>query len=209
MDSRIKSWDDDRGNGSAKHQPSRLAPPSPPSSYQGSTLVSMPERRRNAPAPPDKASRAGIKNGASDTFSADKQLFLLDIRKQFELFSADFILQRPAALIIGSIALTGTGSGPGIREGGGSLPLWCSGSHRHVRARNRPAAPGHWVRDSVSEKRMLGSRQHRGSRGEAARSSSSARQRPPPNWVQPGRRGGPSDRPTAGQRPTGRVERAT
>ncbi len=50
------------------------------------------------------------------------------------------------------IALTGTGSGPGIREGGGSLPLWCSGSHRHVRARNRPAAPGCWVTDSIAGK---------------------------------------------------------
>ncbi len=41
----------------------------------------------------------------------------------FQFSSRRLIPTLPAALIILPIALAGTGSGPGIREGGGSLPF--------------------------------------------------------------------------------------
>jgi len=90
--------------------------------------------------------------------------------------SANFlplILSTPlrTSLIILAIALAGTGPDRGSgRAAETSLSrVRCPGDPR---ARDRPAVPGCWVTDSISEKRMLGQSRHRGNRGEAARVSS-------------------------------------
>src|SRR5690606_36317044 len=102
-----------------------------------------------------------------------------------EFFPPEFIPALRAALIMPAIALAGTGCAPGVREGGGDLPLRVR-YPEDLRARDRPAVPGRWVTDAVPEKRAQGQRLRRGSRGEAARVLTSARLRPPRNWVQPG-----------------------
>ncbi len=96
-------------------------------------------------------------------------------------FAGNFIPTPGSPLTIRPIALAGTGCAPGVRESGGNLPLQGTVPGGMLRARDRPAVPGCRVRDCISEKRMLGERQHRGNRGEAARVFPSARQRPPPS----------------------------
>src|SRR5690606_40312062 len=66
---------------------------------------------------------ARIESAASRNFSPLNPLFSLHFAIFLQNFSPDFIPALRPALIMPAIALAGTGSGPGIREGDGDLPL--------------------------------------------------------------------------------------
>src|SRR5690606_4592596 len=77
------------------------------------------DQHRPGPAKRSRLPRAGIESAASKNFSPLNPLFSLHFAIFLQNFPPYFIPALATALIMPAIALAGTGSGPGIREGGG------------------------------------------------------------------------------------------